>query len=827
MKSEDKEIIQNKIAPLLERGELALLLGAGFSIANTSKNGNKIPSGESLKEQLLEKCGKKAGPKTTLKDAYQFAKDNLIDFDTFFASCFTVHEVFQWQKQIFNYPWTRIYTTNIDNVLNIAHQQAIQSTSISAEFKFFNYSDEGLVSESIGSIPVISIHGTCLKFSEGFVFSTLEYAKQTNRLLDWHNDLASRIISGGVIVIGNQLEESDFDSYIARRKDLYGTQDSPENWLISPNPDEIKSANLRKAGFYVIDATAEDFLTTLFSMASPKSIGDIVLEKLPSLKKAIANRQAMTWFKSAFSLVFEKIESAQKENGILRHFLSGVDPTWYYIVNNAHAETNHGNELTALIAKKMAVNSTGIEILHVIGPSGSGKTTAIRNSLNILSPSYQSMYEFNNEQSMEKDYFRRIVENLNTKAIFIFYSASDFYYAIKEIADRLKDRGNPYCLFILEDRSSDYKKNKTQIAIPSINTSSIEFGNLKHQDATNIAKKIEDFGLKFEKFSEYKIEKRASIILNKEQGFQGDLLSTLFSLTTHENFERKLFEDYESAKDGISRLILNLVAIIHSNGFRVPVNYIAGAIGMDMSLITKTINEDLAGVLITTPESNTLQCRHRIISNYYFKNYISGNGDAATIIALLEFLSRQFTVNDIHLHPLAYRIYRELISFEFLYDQYFNEKTRVNDCENVFNQAQNFYGKDGIFWLHFGRFYRKTKRLSKAIDCFRTGLEFFQSYQTKHSLGLALVEIYIEEGHIENYNEGIQLLENERASRGSSDPYPTATLLQLLTKIIVKYKDNKDAVQRAKECFNYGIKTFPNDDHFNIMARDYMRQTKS
>lgn len=762
--------------------------------------------------------------KTSLKDAYQFAKSKLPDFETIFSSYFTVSDTFTWQRKIFDYVWPRIYTTNVDNVLNIAHQQASRSSAIAGEFRFFNYLDEGLVSETIGTIPVVTIHGTCSQFQNGFVFSSLEYAKQTNKLLDWHNDLASRILAGGVIVVGNQLEESDFDSYISRRRDLYGEERAPLNWIVGPDPDEIKAENLKEAGFEVIDATAEEFFTALFACVKPRTIGELVLENLPSAKKALSNRQAMTWFRGAFSLVFERIENAKGERGIIRHFITGEDPEWYYIVNNVHAETQRGRDLIANISSLLSNGTNGIGILHVIGPSGSGKTTAIRNALKQLSPSYPAIFEFNSEQSMEKNFLRSIVENISGKTVFVFYSASDFYYAIKEVGDRLKDRGNPYCLFILEDRTADYRKNKNQLNLRTLHKPTVEFGDLQIQDAKNIAQKIEDAGLNFEKFSEFSLERRASMILDKEKGYEGDLLSALFSLTTHENFEKKLFEDYHSAQAGLPKKIIDLATIIHSHGFRAPINYIAGALGEKIEAVAGCIAEQLAGVVIVPKGTSNIQCRHRVIASYYFNNYIAGNGDPKILIDLLEFLSRQFTVYEISLHPLAYRIYTELISFEFLYEQYFNKKTRIIDCEKTFDAAQSFYGKDGIFWLHFGRFYRKIGRLPEAIDCFRTGLEFFDSYQTKHSLGLALVETYLMEGDISSYEEGVMLLDAERLSRGGNDAYPTATLLQLLTKVLKKDPGNLDALAKAKECFNYGMKYFRDEDHFQGVAKDYLRQ---
>ena len=106
MNESDKEILRTHIAPLLERGELSLLLGAGFSITNTVAGGlETLPGGDALKELLLKKCGKTPGPKTTLKDAYQFAKTKLAnEFDAIFASFFS-SDLFCFKLSLFFLSW--------------------------------------------------------------------------------------------------------------------------------------------------------------------------------------------------------------------------------------------------------------------------------------------------------------------------------------------------------------------------------------------------------------------------------------------------------------------------------------------------------------------------------------------------------------------------------------------------------------------------------------------------------------------------------------------------------------------------------------------------
>ena len=195
------------------------------------------------------------------------------------------------------------------------------------------------------------------------------------------------------------------------------------------------------------------------------------------------------------------------------------------------------------------------------------------------------------------------------------------------------------------------------------------------------------------------------------------------------------------------------------------------------------------------------------------------------ITGVLDFLSRQFSVADIRHHPLPYRIYKELISFEFLYERYFPAKTRKKDAEKIYHEAQLLFGKDGIFWLQFGRYYRKVNDLDGAIDCFRTGLDYFDSYQTRHSLGVALIEKYIEDGCAlpEAYKDGVEILDAERLRRGSGDPYPTTALVDLLSKVIKANPRLSDARLRIKDNLNYGIKYFSTDPYFREQLKRFVK----
>lgn len=826
MESADKDEIISQIAPRVAKGEISLLIGAGFSKVNSSARG-PLPDGISLRDLILKECNRTPGKTTTLKDAYLMGQGSIPNFPEFLASCFTVTTVFPWQERIFRYAWNRIYTTNIDNVLSLSHKKSELAGKASGEYSFFNYIDPNITSNAIGTIPVVSIHGSAARLDEGFIFSSLEYAKAGLKVLDWHRDLAAKIMTGGLVVIGNQMDESDIDSYLVQREAAYGKSGSVANWIVMPGPDEIKADNYRAAGYYVIDATAEEFFDALYGAVAPKSIGEIVLETVPVVKAAATRIKAMTWFKGAFRPALTEIEKASDEKRIIRHFLTGADPDWFYIINDAYAITSKCTKLASQIGDAMQKNEVGFAALHVIGPSGSGKTTAIRSAIHALIHTYSYIYEFRAESDVDTYLLRDLVEGFTEKSIFIFYSAAAYYYAVNVIAERLRDRGRPFCLFILEDRLSDFKKSARQLD-ESLKSIVFEMGDLDFSDAQLIASKLEQQGVNFPNFSDKSLDKRANIIQDKERGFGGDLLSALFSLTTHENFEKKIYTEYQGISDALSRSILDVVAIVNSLGFSLPLEYISGFLDENVERVTRLLREDLDGVLLFPKGSGSVKCRHRIIADYYFKNCISGRGRVDLMLGVLEFLSRKFSVEDIKHHPLPYKIYKDLISFEFLYNSYYPVASRKEDSLATYHAAQKFFNKDGIFWLQFGRYYRKIGEIDLAIDCFRTGLEFYNSFQTVHSLGMILLDKYFVTGgsDISLYSEGVELLESERIRRGASDPYPTTGLIEALLKIEGLPHAPAGCEDLLKQCINSGLRHFKEDEYFSRTFSRYMSTRK-
>ena len=116
-----KKIIREEIAPLLQRGDLALFLGAGVSIGTPNINGMGVPSTPELITRICDKAGYSDDAETAdLPTAFGAGEDEIDNFTNFIVSNFEVTTPYAWQKAIFKHWWRIIFTTNIDTIPDIS-----------------------------------------------------------------------------------------------------------------------------------------------------------------------------------------------------------------------------------------------------------------------------------------------------------------------------------------------------------------------------------------------------------------------------------------------------------------------------------------------------------------------------------------------------------------------------------------------------------------------------------------------------------------------------------------------------------------------------------
>lgn len=108
-------------------GEATLFLGAGFSIGGINSSGNTIVSGSELSAKLCCAMGiEQSDDLTTTASRYvddRVYGRGVIELINLLKSELACTETMEMQNSICELPWIRIYTTNYDNVIEVASEK--------------------------------------------------------------------------------------------------------------------------------------------------------------------------------------------------------------------------------------------------------------------------------------------------------------------------------------------------------------------------------------------------------------------------------------------------------------------------------------------------------------------------------------------------------------------------------------------------------------------------------------------------------------------------------------------------------------------------------
>ncbi len=246
--------IQEAIQHVLD-GEALLFLGSGFSLGATNLRNEKFLSGHSLAEHFAKLCCLPAG--TGLEDAAEaFADKSGIDaLIREVQELFTAKEVCDYHRGITSLPWKRVYTTNYDNVFEIASQQESRRvTPVTLSTSIYQIPKDHLI--------CIHLNGYAQNLDRKKIGNELKltdtsYVTASIAESEWTMLLRQDIkLSSAVIFIGYSLYDLDI------KRILVETDEAKDKtfFCVGPNPEDTL---LRRATRYgtVLRFSTEDFFS--------------------------------------------------------------------------------------------------------------------------------------------------------------------------------------------------------------------------------------------------------------------------------------------------------------------------------------------------------------------------------------------------------------------------------------------------------------------------------------------------------------------------------------------------------------------------------------
>ena len=270
MESNDEDFLKTK----LKEGNMSILLGAGFSRGAINQYQCKVYAGLDLSNALYDQFYRRT-PYIEDDDYNAKAKDISDDLlrlcsliasegrrearDNFLQNVFTgcVPAGDKTQEKLVQYPWKRIFTLNIDDLVENIFEGA------GYELNKWNMSVHNPIMP--GQQVLIKLHGDVEDHYAGYVFDDEEYTQfivQENCLL---KEFSQIFTSSNMILLGTEFSERDLEYILSVYKSAGYSTNGYEYFFITPEINNLKLQNKIKntGNFHWIKMNTSKFMNFL------------------------------------------------------------------------------------------------------------------------------------------------------------------------------------------------------------------------------------------------------------------------------------------------------------------------------------------------------------------------------------------------------------------------------------------------------------------------------------------------------------------------------------------------------------------------------------
>jgi hypothetical protein len=431
-----------------ERGNVVLFAGAGFSIGAKNVLGQDPPLAADLCRALASDCGW-AYDNEELAVVFSQAQKYLGSqglnerLFTYFKNCTPA----RWHRVVPQLHWFRIYTTNIDDVIENAYGRgtAQQLDSIVCP------TDSQERDIWFASVQCVHLHGCVLDPAKSFTFTYEDFAAQTASPSPWYQALIEDMQANTVVFVGTRLGDSPFYHYLTlRSKRGKGVPEvRPKAFLVAPGLSPIRKRQFEEQNMVVIDSNTEEFFSPLLAELSSRVPSRMALLRNRYPHQIAALNAGAFETQSEFLRDFEFVtaEPPSERRTVYRTaFFEGAEPTW----EDIRQEVDARREITAAIYGELKKDAAGLTAFMLTGHAGSGKSTVLRRAAYELARDGHIVYYLRAPHKVQKHPVASLLLSLGDRRVYLFLDDANLHLdVLEEIAREFPEKN---ATFVLSDR---------------------------------------------------------------------------------------------------------------------------------------------------------------------------------------------------------------------------------------------------------------------------------------------------------------------------------------------------------------------------------------
>jgi hypothetical protein len=761
----------------LRRNRVVLFLGAGFSGDAENFAREPLPLSRGLAEKVwtfLEFPGGYDG--TELRYLYDAARKRKGDATVriFLRDLFAVSRYPDWYKSLAGFYWRRIYTTNIDNLIETLYAASPSGPGLDRVVAPDDFADRDAF---LREIQFVKLHGSIDEAGRPLVFSPIEYGRRASLHDIWYDHFLRDYSSYPTVLVGTELNEPLFWQYLAARQDKpRGSPESrPKSFLVSPNISRARIEALSLYNIEPIEATAEQFLTWLSSLPEFKAPREVVLREVdPSLEELVALERSGTSgarirAAEAFFTTFDQVRPQSASASARRDFLLGVQPGWDDIARGLDADREVNKTLADAIHVAYREQPDHVPVVVLHGSAGSGKSTTTMRVAHALMQSGAPVYFSAGKNRLDSRLICSHMQGLGARPILVFDNAAPDLRLISALGAQARELSvKPIILVSLRSNQWFQKRYLFQ---DFSHLQEVEIPNLSAYDIGQILTVLERERL-LGALQTMNPEQRADVFLQKARK---QILVAMREATKGAPFNEILRDEFNCIEPEDARLLFLIVAIPTMHQFHIGFDEIVAAMDLPPAQTGSLLRQALSGIVVPHPQqAERYAVRHPVVAEYVALEVVRPELLAEAYSRYLQVIAHEMSFARADATRRVSRIFRDLINHENLRQSF---PHHPNLCRQIYDSVREHYGNDGHYWFQYGVYELQCGHLDLAENYLLQAQGFIpHSESLSTAFGHLSMRKAIEAVSlviaIEQKSEGEKILRAQIARIGFSDPYP-------------------------------------------------------
>jgi hypothetical protein len=691
-----KTLIRN-----LDLNRVVLFTGAGFSVDAENLFKERIPLTNELAKNLWKFLYEEPfDEKTALKTIYEAAlkhRKGRKALREFLRTHLHVVRFDDWYHIVPRWFWFRIYTTNIDDLLEQVYD-ATEAPNLKKIVAPCHFQERDAF---LREIQFIKLHGCVSDDSKDLTFGLREYGNRASLPDVWYTHFVQDYSTRNTVFVGTQLDEPLFWQYIEIRqqREARSSERRPKSFLISPNISKPMEEVLDRYNIVAVKATGRAFFEWLENNCPPHKREAMLRVLDPTLEPAL--RAAEEGLPRASVGLAEYFYSMFKAPALLpRHarrslFLLGSPPTWDDIAAGFDAHRDVSDALRLRLQKAI---ENGDEALFVISASaGSGKSTLAKRAAVQLVGEGHSVFFSEGESRPDAEKLAEYIRSFERRVLLIFDHAG---WDLREIGELYeKTRGLKHSpIIVVVARSNDFLRFKHYLAkVGKIER--IRIPNLSDSDIRSILEVLED-NMLLGQLRAMSPDARVEVFRTRANK---QILVAMREATTGRGFDDIIKDEFTSVEPAEAKLLYLVAAIPSIENFGLGLAQMVTAMRLPPNETIRLAEDSLADILVPKEgEAGLFVIRHPLIARFVVESVAPRELLAQSTIGFLWAISTVLPPpGRARRSSRAFGVYRSTINHQRMQSMFPGKYALV---AHIYESIKDFFADEGHYWLQYGTY---------------------------------------------------------------------------------------------------------------------------